>query len=219
VGQRHFRRGWTRVLSKRRLTEFEEALLDPELTSLRQELVKIDLRIHELEERHKASGETRDGWRRVGVVADKLKDSLMVDDDKDVDLEKLRTLVSELGERVNRGLDDYALWDDLTPLIDRRRRLTQTELEREKLLQVSIPMAQLIILFNDLQGAIESVLPTRELQLKLLQELRLRFNREGQNDPRAGKVLRLPAAFDAVAEAGDDAQASGEVDRDSEPVD
>ena len=206
------RRAWTKVLTRRRLSEFERAILDPELTSLRQELVKVDLRIAELEERAR-KGETKDSWARTCAAVDRLREA--TDGAEPVpDLEKIRALVGELTTLCSGGLNDRELWSEIGPLMERRRRLTATELKREELMKVSIPMAKVVLFFDQLHGVIESVLTDRETQLRLLHALRLRFNEE--NDVRSAVPLRLPAAYDLGA--AEVSETELESDLDSEPV-
>ncbi len=201
-----YERAWTRHVGRRKLAAFERGISDPELVSMRQELVKLDLRIDELEERAKQH-ESRGSWARVKQLTGDLDREL---EKETPDLNRIKDTRRELVEVTTGRLGDYSLWDDITALIEQRRRISDTERKFEELHQLLIPAARLSLLFDDLHHAIETVIPDRGIQLQLLQELRVRLN----GDPRAPRQLLpasvLPTAYDVHPSSSD---ASGSDDQ------
>lgn len=189
-----YRREWAKFIGKRRLDAFERALADPELISMKQELVKIDLRIADLEERAK-KGESRGAWTHVAAFARDIT-RLTDGEPKDWDADKLRERLYGLTQCAEQGLDDFKLWDEVKELIEIRRRISATERKYEEMHKLLIPVTQLALLFDDLFNAIEAVIPERSLQRALLHEVRVRLNAEHRNQGAITPVT-LPAAYNA----------------------
>jgi hypothetical protein len=187
------RRDWTTILGRRRLTQFERALMDPDLVSLRQELVKLDLRIAEIEERGRR-GESDKAWNLVNKLANRINDTLAGETLGEKQIERLRDYAQQLSTVAQEGVGDYAMWKEITDLMELRRKTADTERKYEELHKVLIPATQLTVLFDELYGAIEEVVPDRGMQLKLLMEVRGRLNGEVRAR-RAAIPIVLPEAY------------------------
>lgn len=186
----HYEREWVRAIGRRRLTAFERALSDPDLVSLRQELVKVDLRIAELHARARR-GESKEGWRAVHAQALEI-DAALADSEPDVD--KAREHAARLLAAAQGSFADESLWDEVKALIELRRKLSDTERKYEELHKLLIPHTQMVRVFDELHGAIESTIEDRGLQLRLIHELRRRLDGEAR---RAEAPLSLPPAYAA----------------------
>lgn len=219
-------REWLKSVGRRRLTAIERALADPELVSLRCELVKIDLRIAELEEQMRATGETLTkiridlpgGTRSVtlGATVRSLEaavDAAPIHDDEA--LARIKEHVDVLKELAELAASEDRHWEELKDLIERRRRLAATEQKWEKLQKVLIPTTRLALLFDELHQAIQHVVVDEKTRLALLLELRVRLNGD-RRGTASGIPIELPPALlqagaAAGAEAGESADA-GAVD-------
>jgi hypothetical protein len=188
-----YQRAWVAQIGKRRLTQFERALTDPELVSMKQELVKLDLRIADLEERAK-KGESRGAWTHVAAFVKELTKLCAGEDAKDWDAQKIHERLYGLSECAEQGLDDFKLWDEVERLIELRRKISDTERKYEEFHKLLMPVTLLSRLFDDLHAAIEAVLPERSLQRALLQEVRVRLNGDRRN-AAALVPIELPAAY------------------------
>jgi hypothetical protein len=185
------RRAWAQLLTKRRLAAFERALLDPELVSMRQELVKIDQRIAELEAAQDAGMPDHQGWQDLEAGLNQAV-FLLKDDPPNAAgalaaLERAQAVAAQ-------GARDVATWEMIVLLLEQRRKIADTERKYEELYKLLIPAANLTLMFDDLHAAIEHVIQDRAIQLKLLGELRARLN----GDPRARKdsiPIVLPEAY------------------------
>lgn len=187
--QERIDRAWVKFIGKRRLSQFERALTDPDLISLKQEIIKLDLRIAELEERFE-DGEVS---RPTGDQMKSLIEDALVALDGD-DLDAARTALTRAQAQLERAQERDHIWDQVLDVMERRRRFADTERKYEELMKVWIPATQLTRLFDDLHAAVEAALPSREDQLKVLYEVRSRLNGD-----RRGKTdlipLKLPGSF------------------------
>jgi hypothetical protein len=199
-----FRREWAKLVGKRRLDAFERALTDPDLVSLKQELIKVDLRIADLEERA-AEGESREGWEGVVSLA-KLIDSELNINGALPDLDKLRDYAARLRGITEQGEQDWRTWDEVTKLIELRRKLSDTERKFEELRNYKVPATEVLRLLDDLHAAIEAVVSDRQTRFSIFHEVRLRAN--GESSARARVPVALPTAY--LASASPDAVADAE---------
>lgn len=207
------RRSWTRFLGRRRLTELERALTDPELVSLRQELAVVDMRIAELRERT-ASGEGRRAWGRLRRRLEVLQIHI-----GEAKWDRVQETATEMKRIIEDGATDYERWQEIESLLELRRKLADTERKYEELHQLAIPAAQLGRLFDDLLRAVETIIPDRGLQRRLLAEV-LRMSEADR--AASHQSILLPAAFSVAVstlssgrEDSDALEATVEDERDS----
>lgn len=201
-----YRREWSKILGRRRLDAFERAIADPDLVSLKQELALIDLRADDVR-RQAVVGASEQAWQEVKLMARTLTELLEQPDEK-VELAKLREVVVGLAQTVERGLDEWRVWDELKDLIERRRRLADTERKYEEMKHLLVPVAELALLFDDLHAAIEAVIVLPELRRALLHELRVRIN-DDPDSRNALRSVRLPASYLVELPASHDAGEGG----------
>ena len=187
-------REWMKSVGKRRLSAIERALSDPELVSLRCELVKIDMRIADLDERSK-DGESRAGWRKLNALLLTLLDKINTAAIPDEASEKaIRDTQREMASIVSGALDEFSHWEELKDLIERRRRLAATEQNWEKLQKVLIPASRLTLFFDNFHEAIYAVINDEHVRLQLLNELRVRLNGDSRKYKQAVPI-ELPPAY------------------------
>lgn len=204
-----FERAWVKQIGRRRLSDFQRALLDPQLVSMRQELAKIDGRIADLERRAQ-EGESLVGWSTVQGLVQDLGLLEIGDLDEDTRTARRRELLEKLERATTAGVNDYRLWEEVKDLLELRRKIADTERKYEELHQLLIPYAQMVLLFDHLKQAIEYVLPDRAVQRALLHEVYVRCNGDAR-DVRQLTPLALPQSFAASAAApGDDDAAEPE---------
>ena len=189
--QSKFRREWAKLVGKRRLDAFERALTDPDLVSLKQELVKIDLRIADLEERAR-KGESRGAWHHVKKFAEAFDAELNAPAGPLPDLDKLRDLTARLAATADQGEQDWETWDEVIKLIELRRRVSDTERKFEELRNYKVPATEVLRLLDDLHAAVEAVITDRQIRYEIFNEVRLRANGE---TARAKVPITLPAAY------------------------
>lgn len=170
--EKQHERAWRAHIGRRHLTALERALSDPKLTSLRQEIARIDLRLAELEQR-KAEGECRGAWRRTGSIALQLtKEHARPEPDNEL----ITTLLTELTELTVAGANDYQTWAHIEAAIEQRRRLVDTERKYEELNQYLVPVTRLNLIFAELYATVAATLVDAELRRTFVNELRTRLD-------------------------------------------
>lgn len=204
-----YRREWAKLVGKRRLSAFELALTDPDLVSLKQELVKIDLRIADLEERAR-KGESRGSWDHIKNFAKAFTDELNNTANPLPDLDKLRGFAEQLAQCAQQGEQDWQTWDEVIKLIEMRRRLSDTERKFEELRNYKVPATEVLRLLDDLHAAVEAIVADRQTRFEIFNEVRLRANGE---HTRAKVPITLPVAYLA-----NPAPIEGDADVESETV-
>lgn len=183
------KRGWTPFIGARRLEEFELALLDPELISLRHELARIDARLTDLDERRQL-GEPYDRWLEFKTHLKKLQPML----DDPILKDDFKASIRAMCDIAEEGISDQQHWDkSVAPLIRLRRQVAETERMYEDSRKYFVPIGALAQMFDALHAAIEFVVPERATQLALLYEVRHRL--EGYRTKPNKEVLQLPTEF------------------------
>lgn len=183
------RREWVKLVGKRRLSAFELAMTDPDLISLKQEIIKLDLRIADLEERAR-KGESRGVWHHVGNFARAFQEEVQKEKP---DVDKLRDLGQRLEACANQGEQEWETWDEVTKLIALRAKLSDTERKFEELRNYKVPATEVVRLLDDLHGAIEAIVEDRAIRYQIFNEVRLRCN--GEANARAKTPVELPLAY------------------------
>lgn len=131
---------------------YEEGLTDPELIQLRSEISLLDVRINQLTVTV-AEGETDRWWKQVR----KLWKDVMFAARTGNEVEQMR-LQAELGKTIEEGSDQRAAWNDIADLIERRRKLSETEQRRmvaaQQMLTIEQAMLMLSATINALREAV-----------------------------------------------------------------
>lgn len=126
------------VLPERLRERYGEALADPELLTLRNEIAAIDARTVEV-----MATLDKDGcaviWSQLQSALTEYRVSNAADRDR-----WLRILF----DGIERGASDMAVWGQLGILIEQRRRLAETETKREKDLKLMVPLESVMALFG-----------------------------------------------------------------------
>lgn len=113
---------YSKYLPQRLAARFAEALRDPELTTLTAELALLDTRIGELLGRLDTS-ESCFAWRGALQVCAKLEA-------EEPGTTSFRAILGSLTELLEKGAGDSQQWAEVAELVERRRRLAETEARR-----------------------------------------------------------------------------------------
>jgi hypothetical protein len=119
---RHGRR--SKFLPSRLAAAYQDAMSDPKLMELRQEIALVDARIQDLLSRVD-TGEAGEVWHKAQAAMmrferEKAKQNL---DGMQLALNRLQTLIT-------RGASDYATWHEIGEQIEQRRKLCDSEARR-----------------------------------------------------------------------------------------
>ena len=133
---------YSKYIPARLQGRYEEALADPDLISLRDEIALVDTRISEL-----VSGmdtaDSRELWEAVGVAYMSLTAARKVKKWDRVDV-GLKTL----GNLVQRGANIWQAWQEIEGVVDQRRKLVEGERRRLVDLQQYVTAERVLLLFT-----------------------------------------------------------------------
>jgi hypothetical protein len=124
-GSPHYRTGrHSRFLPSRIAADYEAALHDPELVSLRKEIATVDARIIDLLKRVE-TGESGATWRAAQAAMNAFDAAKARGQ-----LAEMQLHLDRLKELLTGGAGDYAAWDKVMALVEQRRRLVDSEARR-----------------------------------------------------------------------------------------
>lgn len=111
------------------VAKYNEALANPTILSLKEDIATIDTRLNVLWEQIEGSG-TQSAW--VGLDKQFKK---LVKAQREKDTETSAEALNEIGRLIQEGSKDTKLWEEFTNLQDHRRKLFESQsrhYEREK---------------------------------------------------------------------------------------
>jgi len=137
IAHHNFKHGrYSRHMPARLSDRYIEAAHDPELLAIRQDIALLDARASDLLSRAD-SGESGAIWARAREEFEKWRAAA----DRGVDAEA-RQHLAELAESLTKGAGDYAVWVEITDLIEHRRKLVETEMRRLEKMSAFITVEQ-----------------------------------------------------------------------------
>lgn len=149
VASPQFRHGrYSKVLPERLAGRYEQALADPEILALRDEIALLDARKAELLGRV-LSGESGEAWQQARRQQQALTQSL-----NKGDIAAARSAIMELERIIGRGLADYAAWREIQGLLDQRERLVRSERQRMVQGQQMISLQQVMVFVNAISSLV-----------------------------------------------------------------
>jgi hypothetical protein len=114
----------SKYLPKRLLERFEEAAKDQDLINMTQDLALIEARLADLLGRVD-SGEAGQVWLNLRLAWQALRQAQSQEDQAGA-----AEALTEIGRMINRGAADALAWREVGDLIERRRRVVETEQKR-----------------------------------------------------------------------------------------
>jgi hypothetical protein len=135
------------------LEKYRAAITDPELLALREDIALLDIRLGELIGRVDA-GESGATWQALG---EKLAEFEKCQARGDV--AGMGAALGGIRELVVRGVADHLAWQEIGEMLERRRKLTESERRRLVEMRQVITVERLMVLLNALVNVIrENVL-------------------------------------------------------------
>lgn len=114
----------TQRLPKRMLEDAMAAYSDPELASMREDIVVMDARINDLIDRV-SNGESGEAWRRLREAFAEHRKA-----ERTGDADKARYWWYEIEDLITAGVADYDAWDEVTKAMTMREKLIAAEQRR-----------------------------------------------------------------------------------------
>lgn len=133
---------YSKDLPTRLAARYEEARTDPDLLNLNAE---IQLTYALLTEALKGMDQGESGrlWRELKDTWDALQDA-----NRTKDTDAAREALQEIGRLISRGLADAAARAEVLDIVDRRRKLVESEAKRRTAMQQMITAERLMVLVS-----------------------------------------------------------------------
>lgn len=157
---------YSKYLPERLLDAYQEALADPRLLELGDEIALLGAREIELVNRLK-SGESMGRWQAAQLVYGDLTQGIRTNNK-----ELARTSLAQLGDVLFAGLGDEQGWREIAELVDRRRRLVESERKRLVEMQQTITAERAMILMAAILDVIRRNVPDPQTVAAISADLR-----------------------------------------------
>lgn len=166
-GYKHGRR--STQMPARMLQDYKEAMIDPQLLSMRSDIAVTDARVRDLLKRVD-SGEAGRLWRQASTAMRKFRNaqnsqSMETDTKRHIMAEAL----DELESLIVKGTGDYKAWDEFGKAVDQRRRLIESEHKRAVAMGQMMTAEAVLTLMDAIMNVINSEVrePERKAALAL----------------------------------------------------
>ena len=147
---------YSRYLPANLTGRYEAARQDPDLLALRDEIALVDTRLGGLVEKL-GSGESGSLWRRLRGAHQGLLQAREAKDSAGI-----ASALTEIGELIERGTDEYVNWEEILGLLDQRRRLVESERKRLVEMQQMITVERAMLLVSAVVNAVARHVPDRK---------------------------------------------------------
>lgn len=160
-------KGYSQYLPERMRENYSAAINDPALLELRNSIGLADARLVDLLSRVD-TGESGTLWRKAKAAYYDLLEAFKGEDAKEIN-----KALNSLSVCLQRGVDDYAAWDEVNKAIDQRRRLVESERKRLVEMKQTITAEQAMLLVTALLTTIHEHVKDRTTLAAIQQQ----FNR------------------------------------------
>ena len=131
---------YSKHLPARLRESYETAAADPELLQMNHDIALLDTRLSELMAALDTSG-VGQVWRTLGETWADLQRARASQDSAG-----LAVALHAIGELIDSGLADTDRWQELANLLERRRKLVETEMKRQQALQQMVTATEAMTL-------------------------------------------------------------------------
>lgn len=130
--------------------KYEEALADPELLSLREDIALTETRINELMELLATPGAAA-AWGSVSAAFDDLRVAMNAKD-----VVEIQTALASLNSAIDEGAGYGVLWGQIFEVTEQRRKLVESEGKRLVAMQQMITNDRALLLISALLGILKA---------------------------------------------------------------
>ena len=148
---------YSKHLPERLASRYAEALADPKLLELRDDIALLDVRLGELVGRVDTA-ESASHWKAVQTAHSALKVAIGSKDSA-----AFQVAMVALGEAVDVGGSDYGLWREIAELVEQRRKLSESERKYQIAAQQMISSEQAMVLLAGVVAVIQRHVASKEL--------------------------------------------------------
>jgi hypothetical protein len=175
----------SRYLPKRMIADYEEAIADPNLISLRSDIAVVRARTNDLLKRVD-SGEAGAIWRSLQDTYQDFKIARSA-----ADPVKMQESLEMLGTLIDKGAADSRIWFEVITTIEQGRKLIDSELKRLQALQVYVDSNAVLTMLTAIAIQLKDIIENRDLTIKeQLSRTQLMLSKfMGQTSDRQKKAL------------------------------
>lgn len=157
---------YARILPERMHQTIEEAARDPELLSNAAEIQLLDARIADVMVRAEA-GESGALWKALKDCYQAMQDARRAHDPEQVALR-----LNDLGRLIERGFADYAVWSEITSLMEMRRKLSEAEQKRLVQLKLVLTADEAEVYATRILQAVQKHVPDPDTRARIALDIR-----------------------------------------------
>jgi len=161
---------YSKDVPNRLISRYEEALSDPEILAMNDEIALIDSRLSDLIARVD-SGESGALWQALAATWKQF-----VDAQSRRDINTMTVKINRIGELITAGDSDYSNWREISILLESRRKLTETERDRRVEMQQVITVEQATQMVSRLVDILRRNISDRRLLSDISLEIRSMMN-------------------------------------------
>jgi hypothetical protein len=147
----------SRFLPARMFAAYKAAGIDPQLMSLRQDLALIEARMIDVLQRVD-TGEAGVVWREAQAAMATFHRAKARQD-----VDGMTRALADVQRLITQGAADYAAWREVGDLIDRRRKLVESEQRRLTLAHEMLSRDQAMALIGQMVDIIRRHVPDRDI--------------------------------------------------------
>lgn len=157
---------YSQDLPSRLAQRYHEVKEDESLTNLREEIALIETRIHAVLAALDAKDSAR-LWKDIEQEFSKFKAAQATGDQQEM-MKRIRALTSLIEE----GAEERSKWNEVGDLVERKRKLVESERKREKALQAYVPLERLSILLTTIDEIIRRHVDDDEVMREIARDIK-----------------------------------------------
>jgi hypothetical protein len=154
---------------------YQEAVRDPELLALREEIALVDARVHDLLKRVD-TGEAGRLWKEIRGTYAELRQAISKGD-----ANTMVTALDCMEEIIENGKGDYYAWGEVYKLIEQRRRLAESERKRLVAMEQMISTERAMVMISNISHLIRENVTDRAALVRITEGLRKLVGSPGKN--------------------------------------
>jgi hypothetical protein len=160
-------KGYSKYLPQRILADYDAAINDTSLIELRSEMAVIEARVAALF-RQMGSGESGVTWRKA---QDAMRELMIAIQTQDADAQA--TAIQGLRTTIDRGVGEYAVWEEVVSLFKAKASLISTETRRVVAAKQFVTLDKLGILLDAIQQSVIDQVQDRSTLARIQREWNL----------------------------------------------
>lgn len=156
---------YSKYMPTRLLNRYAEAIDDPELLAMKEDIGLIDARIADVLGRVD-TGEAGLTWKTLKTTYSDFKDAMRLHDG-----DRMAVDMQEIEKLLGKGYGDYVAWSEVTSLLEQRRRLVESERKRLVEMKQMITVEDTLSLIMRITNVIKETITDPAIQHRIGREL------------------------------------------------